>query len=480
MAANIVRAGSVVKAGSFGEENFGGAALGDARRASRLIRLADQIAAHPEGSLPQKLGDPASYQAMYRLCKCPEVTHAAVLEPHRQLTLEKMRACAQTTLILHDTTELDYTSRTKLHDQIGQIGDGGGRGYECHNSLAVVAATGELLGVANQILHHRADVPKAEGVAAKREREDRESRLWLRGSQSVGSPLAGRQWVDVCDRGADTFEFLDDEDRRHRSYVVRSQHSRAIFAGHGDAAGEEPRLLLHEHMRSQEAIGGRVVFVQGGPGRKSRRAKCLVCVVAVRILPPHVKRGQHRSEPLCVWAVRVWEIDAPADVTEPLEWLLLTNVSTANLVESVERIQWYESRWIIEVYHKCQKTGCGIESLQFDHVDRLEPMIALLSVAAVMLVKLRDAAREEEAATTPAVAHVPVVHVAVLSVWRYQERRVDLTVWEFFMALARLGGHQNRKSDGAPGWITLWRGWNKLQQMVDYAIKAGVERCDES
>ncbi|MSU76751.1 MAG: hypothetical protein EXS16_18505, partial [Gemmataceae bacterium] len=31
----------------------------------------------------------------------------------------------------------------------------------------------------------------------------------------------------------------------------------------------------------------------------------------------------------------------------------------------------------------------------------------------------------------------------------------------------RLGGHQNRKCDGFPGWITLWRGWQKLQAMVD-------------
>jgi hypothetical protein len=37
----------------------------------------------------------------------------------------------------------------------------------------------------------------------------------------------------------------------------------------------------------------------------------------------------------------------------------------------------------------------------------------------------------------------------------------------FFMHVARLGGHQNRKCDGFPGWITLWRGWMKLQSMVD-------------
>jgi hypothetical protein len=37
----------------------------------------------------------------------------------------------------------------------------------------------------------------------------------------------------------------------------------------------------------------------------------------------------------------------------------------------------------------------------------------------------------------------------------------------FYMHVARLGGHQNRKADGFPGWITLWRGWMKLQAMVD-------------
>jgi hypothetical protein len=32
-------------------------------------------------------------------------------------------------------------------------------------------------------------------------------------------------------------------------------------------------------------------------------------------------------------------------------------------------------------------------------------------------------------------------------------------------AIARLGGFIGRKSDGSPGWQTLWRGWNRLQDM---------------
>lgn len=461
----------------FGELNFGPCLLGDKRRTKRLVRLADQIAAHPEGTLPHKLGDPASYQAMYRLCKCPKVSHAAVLEAHRQETSKKMRACEDPVLVIHDTTELDYTSHKSLQNQLGQIGDGGGRGYECHNSLGVMAGTGELLGFANQILHHRVDVPEKERVAAKRERESRESLLWLLGSQAVGSPPPGRQWVDVCDRGADTYEFLDDEARRNRQFVVRSNYNRAIHVGHSNDPTQAPqRGLLHDYIRSQEPIAGQVISVPAGPGRKARRAKCLISFAPVRILQPHVKRGNYHNEQVAIWVVRVWEIDAPADVDEPLEWLLLTNVPTLSIEDAVARINWYARRWIIEDFHKGQKTGCGIEQLQFDHIDRLEPMIALLSVVAVMLVNLRYAARQEDAVTAPAASYVPAVHIAVLSVWRFRERRLDLTVREFYMALARLGGHQNRKSDGLPGWITLWRGWNQLQHMVDYAIKAGVEK----
>jgi Transposase Tn5 dimerisation domain len=32
-------------------------------------------------------------------------------------------------------------------------------------------------------------------------------------------------------------------------------------------------------------------------------------------------------------------------------------------------------------------------------------------------------------------------------------------------AIARLGGFLGRKSDGLPGWQTLWRGWLRLQDM---------------
>ena len=63
----------------------------------------------------------------------------------------------------------------------------------------------------------------------------------------------------------------------------------------------------------------------------------------------------------------------------------------------------------------------------------------------------------------------------MLSGWRFKERR-DRTVNEFLLALGRLGGPLNRKSDGAPGWLVLWRGWQKLHLMVEGARAADHAR----
>ena len=41
----------------------------------------------------------------------------------------------------------------------------------------------------------------------------------------------------------------------------------------------------------------------------------------------------------------------------------------------------------------------------------------------------------------------------------------ELSVREFWHGVARLGGFIGRKSDGDPGWQTLWRGWQRLQDL---------------
>jgi hypothetical protein len=452
---------------SFGERNFGGLDLGDVRRTRRLIKTVDTICRHPGGTLPDKLSQPKNLRAFYRLVDQDEVTHAVVINSHAAETRRRIAVVEKAAvLILHDATELDYTTLKALQEHLGQIGQGTRRGYICHNSLAVRADTGETLGLTSQILHHRAAVPKAETTKQSRERGNRESRLWVRGVEASGPAPAGVRCVDVCDSLSDTFEFLSFEVTQKRLFVVRARENRKLAE---PVAGAN---YLFDAVRQSPSMGTRSLEVKATSGRKSRTTTVHVSYSKVRLAPPGEKLGEYANEPFEVWVVRVWEPNPPAG-EEPLEWILLTNCAVENFADACERIEWYEKRWIVEELHKGMKTGCGIETLQFDTIERLEPAIAVLSVVATTLLTLRDAARAPDAETRPATEIVAPVYVEVLAAYYGKRLGKKPSVKAFYMHVARLGGHQNRKCDGFPGWITLWRGWMKLQSMVD-----GYEAAD--
>jgi hypothetical protein len=80
------------------------------------------------------------------------VTHAALVAAARSYTLARIAAHQGPVLLLHDATELDYSSLGSLAECLGQIGQGTQRGYICHNVLAVAADTGDALGLVDQIL----------------------------------------------------------------------------------------------------------------------------------------------------------------------------------------------------------------------------------------------------------------------------------------------------------------------------------------
>ncbi len=458
----------------FGEEHFGRAQLGDVRRQRRLVALANHMAKHPGGTLPDKVRNPADLKALYRLMDSDAVTHQGVLQPHVDRTLDRMRAHEGVVLNLHDTTELDYSGLKSLKEALGQIGNGGGRGYKCHNSLAVTAESREVLGLTHQILFCRPRVPKGEKKSVRCQRTTRESRLWKQGSEALPAAPAGRLWVDVADRGADTTEFLDFEEERGKQYLVRSQHNRWVLQCHD---GDTERVKIHDWLRTLPEAGRRTVAVPARGGQPARKATVGVAWAPIRVLAPRQPRGEERGTPLAVWAVRVWELDPSPRVKEPLEWILLTNVPVQTFEDACQRLDWYACRWIIEEYHKAMKTGCGIETMEFTSPARLQPAIALVSVLAIFLLTLRDTSRRSDAAQRPARALIPSEYVTVLSAWRFQSPDRDLTVHEFCFALARLGGHQNRKHDHPPGWLVLWRGWTQLQAMVDGALAMGGVRC---
>lgn len=448
---------------SWARANFGAVDLGRPDRSDRLVRSAARIAAQPGASFPAvfALND---LRCFYHLMHRREATHQAISAGHFDLTRRAMNSPGEVILVVHDTTELDFTHHEALRDHLGPIGDGNGRGFLQHNSLAVRARDGLLLGLAYQQLALRQPAGPGETRTQKKHRP-RESALWRRGFQGVGHAPEGCRWVDVCDRGADAFEALYASliEMGHQA-LIRACQDRCVLVEQADGNLRPDKLMAFA--RSLPGRVDDVVEVSQRGGRPGRQAKVLLAGAVVWLEPPRQLPGRSQYRALRVWVVRVWEPEPPAG-EEALEWVLLSTLPAETAEQLRQRRDWYALRWpVAEDYHQAEKTGCREEHVRFQDVEALKASLAVLSAVAVRVVQLRQVGRacpEEPAERVASPLEIGLLQQALgvaLAAW---------TVGAFVRGVARLGGFLGRKCDGEPGWKTLWRGQAKLQGLVQGA-----------
>jgi hypothetical protein len=451
------------------ERTFGPTHLGDDRRTRRLVLTAARLAERPQGSLPSKL-DWNALRAAYRLANRPEATPQSVAEPHYRQTRDAMGQIPLA-LIVHDTTELDFTSHRALRGRgplgpTGPDGSGGGRGFLQHNSLAITPE-GQLLGLAYQQLLPRQPAPPQETPAQRRKRP-RESRLWPQGIEAVGRPPDGCIWVDVADCGGDVFDAMHAARQRGHHFLIRAAQDRKGRVG---PPGAQRETYLRRHARQLAPQAHGTVAIASKGGRPARQARVALAATAMWVCPPWPESQRANARPpLPVWVQRIWEPAPPAGV-EPLEWVLISSLPVETAEDLRQRQAWYALRWpTAEEFHQVEKTGCGVEHLRFETAEAMGPMVALLAVVAVRLIQLRDAERHQPESPAAAVASALECQL-VAAALPGAPAASALTVRQFLRGVARLGGFLGRRGDGAPGWKTLWRGHQRLQDMVE-----GVER----
>ena len=439
------------------ERQFGDCRLGDKRRTLRLVRLATQVVSHPSGGLPEQTETWADLKAAYRLFDQAEVTFETVAKEHWRQTCDRP---AGRYLVLADTTELDFGIHRDLPG-MASTGNGGGWGCLLHSGLMVAAASEEIIGLASQTIHYRKPAPKKES-AARRLKRARESEIWGKVIDQVGRPGKGVELVHVMDRGADNFEIYCHCREQEADWVVRvTQRSRVILTPEGI------RVPLRGYVEMLPIAGVYELSLRARPGQTARTARLEVRLGDLKIPPPRHQSPYLKRlapEPIPMSVVQVREVDAPANV-KPIEWLLLTSLTVNHFADAWVIIEYYEKRWLIEEWHKALKTGCRVTKRQLKTRDRLEALVGLLSVVSVRLLQLKAVAR-----TAPdhlARRLIPARWIRMLQVARKSPRpAASLTIGQFYRELAKLGGFLGRKSDGQPGWITIWRGWQKLHLLV--------------
>lgn len=447
--------------------------MGDGRRTRRLVEVAAAFRAGAccggGGTITGVIADTHQAKAAYRLLEGEHVTHQSVLSGHVE-SVRRQLTQAGVHLLIEDTTTLAYRGQEQAKS-LGPIGESSTRGFWLHSTLALrwdeSTDACQILGLAAQRAWARPQERPAgrrkssgrgkESNHARQSRADRESRRWalalgelpappLRSGQAASGEV---ERIYVADRESDIYEVFEACRSAAVSHVIRAAH---------------PRVLAEEldglNLMTAASAGALLGEIEVQVPRDNRTAKVQVRSAAVMLRGPLRPGGRLPNRTLNV--VQASEIDPPEGCT-PLSWTLLSDLPVATLEQCVRVIRIYRWRWLIEEFHKAMKTGLNLEQSQLSDYRRLSSLAGIVSVVAVFLLQTKWSARtdgEDEVNEK----NTDATMLKVLSKV-HPPKGAPTRRW-FWISIARLGGFLARKSDGPPGWLTLWRGWQTLIHMT--------------
>jgi hypothetical protein len=419
-------------------------------------------------------GDVAAVKGYYRLIDKPDdsqITMEAILAPHRQRTVQRMKA-QSTVLCIQDGTDLNYSGLAQC-EGLGVIGSNqtGAQsgGLHLHSTL-VVSTEGLPLGVLDAQCTAPTPKPKDDSRPATAiPIEEKKTFSWIKGMREcseLANQLPDTRQVCVMDREGDIFEVFD-EQRQTRSVdlLVRARHDRGT---------NELGLGLFESVRQGPAHGKIRINVQrqsarakkskqkARDGKKQRTAEVDLRFRQIELRPPSYHKAK---KPITVWVVHVLETSPPADA-EPIEWFLLTTREITTVEQAQECLRWYCLRWRIEDWHRVLKSGCGIEDLQHKTAERLKRAIAINLVIAwrIMLMTLLG----RECPELPAEVLFSDLEIEVLEAYAKKNRIAQPTrLGNVVRLVARLGGYLGRANDPPPGHQIMWQGYSQLLTMCE-------------
>jgi hypothetical protein len=448
------------------ESEFADAELGDERRTLRAVKVAAKMAAASQVSLPKALVHWADIKGAYRLFDSQEVTHEALIESH----VEKTRShCRQqgTFLLIEDTSLIDLTHRDGL-EGAGRVGDNGGYGFYLHTTLAAgydsETDCADVIGLFDQQVWIRKEESFRGRGEKKRERlsRDRESEKWALFCGNVDAPPAQTRWIYVADRESDVYEAFV-RLRAKGDFVIRACQPRALEAGEGS---------VFDAVKAAAILGRFEIGLRARPGQRARTAQLEVRACKVVLRPPWRPEGKLPVlEPISV--VEICESGRTPKGVTPLHWVLLSSLPTETFEQAISIARIYKKRWLVEEYHKSLKTGTSIEESQLATMGRIDALLGISAVLAVRLLALKN----RRGSNLPFMPEGDeVIYLKILTAQGYKPKG-QWTERDYLRSVAKMGGFIGRKSDGDPGWQTIWRGMSQLVALTEgYKLAQKLER----
>jgi Transposase Tn5 dimerisation domain len=378
---------------------------------------------------------------------------------------------------LHDTTEFSFQRENP--EKIGIITVTHGRkdkdrrpkprtvcGILMHSSLVLTTA-GLPLGLAAIKFWSR---KKFKGTDALKKKinptrvpiAEKESVRWLenlkQSTATLGDP--GR-CVHIGDRESDIYELFCTANDVDTYFLFRTCVDR--LAGDGShtvsVEMEEAKVRGRYRIEARDAKGN-IELVDLD-----------VKYAKIHVLPPIGK--QRKYPPLDLTVIHATERETPKN-RERIEWKLITNRPVRSRQEAIEKMQWYELRWKIEVFHKILKSGCRAEDSKLRTAERLVNLIAVFCIVSWRIFWMTMLNRADpDASLSLALTPTEIALLDKLVPDKTKQTRTSLA--HYINKIARLGGYLNRAKDPPPGNMVIWRGLQRLATAV-FGAEA-IENC---
>jgi hypothetical protein len=444
--------------------------FGDIRLDKRLERLTEQMSSMSVANLPQSLTEWSSLKAGYRFMNNAKVSHSGIIETEQQATRQRIEADSGSILLaVQDTTSFNFSGRSALQG-LGVLEDNRTPGFFAHSTLAV-SEEGVPLGVLGQEVWSRPQNLARDKQAHKQKPiTEKESFKWLQSVRQL--PDTSKRIVTVCDREADIYELFQEAANQNMDYIVRASHNRCL----------EDAPLLRHHLDEISVAATYMIKVRRQVNQPERMASVELRYTTVTLSPPKRLKSAVAMDlhPVTVQVVEVKEIAPPSDVKEPIHWILLTTLPVNNLDDAYRIVRYYTYRWLVERFHFVLKSGgCDFESSQLRTVEALHRLLAICSRVAWYLLWLTYEARQHP--SKPCTAVLTKTEWQALTAFTNKSNTAAAsppTLQQAVRAIAQLGGFIGRKSDGDPGVKTLWRGWQRFQDIVaTWSLFYPSQRC---
>lgn len=411
---------------------------------------------------------------------------------------------------LQDSSVIDLSHRGAENLGYGSIGNGLGYGFMIHPHLLLDAENGHLHGLGSLYHHIGADerekhkankellsqLSEAEAKEFRRARHlatcraDKERKYeekmgfrWLSSARESLSRLGSASCVTVVsDCETDTYEYIVGlghadfavEGNPPCKVLVRSDNDRLLDiqkVEYNTETGKSQKrtIRLYEHLRNSEVRQRLKIEIPETPTRSKRTAIFELKYEKVKIRRPErltEKRayleGKKLPKFMEVTAIEMCEVSPVPAGEKPIRWVLLTTHEIENDDFALKVIQWYKSRWKIEMYFRnLKKTGFNIENVLLKTGESILKFTFITLMSSVKIIQLLQARENIEMGIENGFSQDEIELIYRLNPTfegkseklknPYPKESMAYAVW----VIARMGGWKGYQSQRKPGAYTL-------------------------